>query len=135
MERAEKIIVVDDESSIRMLLEDALAGEGFEVSLAKDGQECLEQMETANFDVVITDLNMPRVDGIEMLRRMKKAGRQERVIILTGDHLDERFRELEMPQGVTRLLKPIRMDTLLEIVSSVMAGGQMSGMQLQHQAC
>ena len=38
MERAEKIIVVDDENSIRMLLEDALAGEGFEVSLAKDGQ-------------------------------------------------------------------------------------------------
>jgi CheY-like chemotaxis protein len=96
MQRSEKIMVVDDESSIRMLLDDALSGEGFEVRLAKDGQECLDQMEADDFDLVITDLNMPRVDGIEMLRRMKSAGRKERVIILTGDHLDERFLDLEM---------------------------------------
>lgn len=135
MERAERIMVVDDETSIRMLLDDALSGEGFQVALAKDGQECLEQMERCNFDLVITDLNMPRLDGIEMLRRMKRAGRRERVIILTGDHLDERFRDLEMPQVITRLLKPIRMDKLLEIVSSAISGGPITGVQVQHQKC
>jgi DNA-binding NtrC family response regulator len=134
MVKAEKIMVVDDESSIRMLLDDALSSEGFEVSLAKDGQECLEQMERGDFDLVITDLNMPRLDGIEMLRQMKRAGRKERVIILTGDHLDERFVDLEMPQVVTRLLKPIRLDRLLEIVSSVIAGG-ISGLPVQHPEC
>jgi DNA-binding NtrC family response regulator len=134
MAKAEKIMVVDDESSIRMLLDDALSSEGFEVSLARDGQECLEKMERGDFDLVITDLNMPRLDGIEMLQQMKRTGRKERVIILTGDHLDERFLDLEMPQVVTRLLKPIRLDRLLEIVSSVIAGG-ISGLPVQHPGC
>ena len=68
MDRLKKILVVEDERGIRCLLWEVLSKEGFEVLLAKDGQESLSQLEEGSFDLVITDIKMPRVDGIKMLR-------------------------------------------------------------------
>ncbi|RLC25762.1 MAG: response regulator [Deltaproteobacteria bacterium] len=123
MEKSEKILVVDDEKSIRILLSEVLSGAGFEVSMARDGKESLDQMAGRKFDLVITDVHMPILDGIEMLRRMKKAGRREKVIIMTGDPSDERFRDADIPPVVTRLQKPFRMDNLLNVVVAAMANG------------
>ena len=72
-----KIMVVDDERGIRYLLEDALAGEGYDVTLAKNGRDCLRQMEEQEFDLLITDMDMPELDGMGLLRMMKRAGRAE----------------------------------------------------------
>ncbi len=76
MERAKKILVVDDESGIRFLLSEILLSNGFEVSLASDGQESLDKLEQGHFDLVVTDINMPRLDGVAMLKRMKKTKRK-----------------------------------------------------------
>jgi len=121
MAKAEKILVVDDERGIRYLLSDALSGAGFEVSMAKDGQESLDQLEGSRFDLVITDINMPRLDGIEMLRRMKLAGRKEKVIIMTANLVDLNFEETEVPHVVKRLQKPFRIDNFLDVVIAEMA--------------
>jgi len=64
MAKAEKILVVDDERGIRYLLSDVLSDAGFEVSMAKDGQESLDQLKGNRFALVVTDINMPRLDGI-----------------------------------------------------------------------
>ncbi len=77
MGASKRILVVDDEKGIRFLLSEALLMEGFEVALARDGQESLERLEMDDFDLVITDINMPRLDGMEMLKKMKKSGRKE----------------------------------------------------------
>ena len=74
MTRLKKIMVVDDEAGIRNLLSDALAEKGFKVTLAKDGRDSLKQMKNRRFDLLITDINMPRLGGVGLLRKMKKRG-------------------------------------------------------------
>jgi len=121
MARAKKILVADDEAGIRNLLFDALSSEGFNVSLAKDGQDSLDQMENRRFDLLITDINMPCVDGIELLKRMKKAGRKERVIIMTGNQVNHELLEGDIPPVFTQLNKPFPMNILLEVVLSALS--------------
>ena len=84
MARSKKILVVDDELGIRRLLSEVLSNEGFDVHIARDGVESLDELEKHDFDLVVTDIQMPRLDGIEMLRRMNQAGRKEKVIIISG---------------------------------------------------
>ncbi len=121
MATAKKILVVDDETGIRYLLSDVLSSNGFEVSIAKDGQDSLEQMEDNRFDLVITDIQMPRLDGIEMLRRMKQSGRKEKVIIMTGNISDRRLKGKDIPRIITRLEKPFRMDSFLNTVTAAIS--------------
>ncbi|MDY6972918.1 MAG: response regulator [Thermodesulfobacteriota bacterium] len=121
MDGLTKILVVDDESAIRFLLSDVLLSRGFEVSTAKDGQESLEQLERNDFDLVITDINMPRLDGISMLKRMKKARRKEKIIVMTAKPIDQQLLAGDMPQVLTRLSKPFKMDNFLDVVISAVS--------------
>ncbi len=131
MAKAEKILVVDDERGIRYLLLDVLSDAGFEVSMAKDGQESLDQLKKTRFDFVITDINMPRLDGIEMLKRMKMAGRKEKVIIMTANLLDLHFEEADVPHVVKKFQKPFIVDNLLDVVIAEMDNKKhMTGMGL-----
>jgi CheY-like chemotaxis protein len=118
MDHIKKILVVDDERGIRSLISELLRGQGFEVKAVKDGQESLEEMERADFDLVITDIQMPRLDGLAMLDAMKRAGRKEKIIIMTGSELAMDLPNEEMPMVVSRLQKPFRMSNLLDVVSA-----------------
>ena len=84
MAALKEILVADDEAGIRALLFDVLSKEGFRVTLAKDGKETLDQMKKRRFDLIITDIDMPRLDGIDLLKKMKEKGRREKVIIMSG---------------------------------------------------
>jgi DNA-binding NtrC family response regulator len=66
-----RILIVDDEKIKRVTLADDLAAQGYEVVAAADGEEALKQLAASRFDVVVTDLKMPKLDGIELLRRIK----------------------------------------------------------------
>ena len=120
MDSSKKILVADDEGDIRSLLFDLLSNEGFTVTLAKDGQESLEQMEDKRFDLLITDMDMPRVNGIELLKEMKKAGRKERVIIMSARPPDRVPLGLDLPIVFGRLRKPFRLKSFLEVVVSAL---------------
>jgi DNA-binding NtrC family response regulator len=67
-----RILVVDDEKIKRITLADDLAAQGHEVVAAADGEEALEKLAARSFDVVVTDLKMPKLDGIELLKRIKQ---------------------------------------------------------------
>jgi DNA-binding NtrC family response regulator len=67
-----KILVVDDEKIKRITLADDLATQGHDVTTAGDGEEALERLAAGRFDVVVTDLKMPKLDGIELLKRIKQ---------------------------------------------------------------
>ncbi len=121
MTRLKKILVVDDEVGIRTLLFDALSSEGFKVTLAKDGMDSLDQMQKRRFDLLITDINMPRLDGIELLRKMKEAGRKERVIIMTGKPVDRSLLVEDIPPVFTQLEKPFHINNFLAAVTSALA--------------
>ncbi len=121
MERAKKILVVDDESGIRFLLSEVLLNKGFEVSLASDGQESLDKLEQDHFDLVVTDINMPRLDGVAMLKRMKKTGRDEKIIIMTGNPADQRLLDKGLPHVESHLFKPFGIESFLNVVIAATA--------------
>jgi len=81
------ILVADDSSMIRKLVSRALESQGFKVITASDGMEALEKMALEEVDLVITDLNMPNVDGYEFISslRQSEAYREVPVIILSSE--------------------------------------------------
>lgn len=79
-----KILVIDDESSIRLLLGVSLRHKGHEVLLAEDGKKGLEVFKKERPQIVFTDIRMPGIDGIEVLKRVKETDPDARVIVITG---------------------------------------------------
>jgi len=78
------ILVVDDEQAIRILLSEVLTKEGHRVTSVADGDAALAEMQAANFALVISDLHMRHIDGIEVLKAAKEKNEQTEVLILTG---------------------------------------------------
>jgi DNA-binding NtrC family response regulator len=115
-----KIMIVDDEAGIREILTEALSGEGFDVTSAKDGSESLQYMRNDSYDLLITDINMPRLNGIELLKRMKTAGRKEKVVIMTGGPFDQLSSADDLPHIDFELKKPFRMEQFLTVISAVL---------------
>lgn len=79
-----KILVVDDMAAIRTSLREILTEENHEVQEAKDGEEALKKLEEEFFDIVFCDVKMPKIDGIELLERVKKAGITTPFIIISA---------------------------------------------------
>ena len=86
-----RVLVVDDEPAVRRALERALRLDNYDVELAADGQEALDSLAVAPADAVVLDIAMPRVDGLEVTRRMRRAGDRTPILMLTArDAIDDR---------------------------------------------
>ena len=80
-----KILVVDDEEIKRVSLVDDLVNAGFETASASDGQEAIDLLDQESFDIVVTDIRMPNISGIELLKHIKNNGYAEiEVIMMTA---------------------------------------------------
>ena len=91
-----RVLVVDDEPAVRRALERALRLEQHEVALAADGEEALDQLASHPADAVILDVMMPKLDGLEVCRRMRQAGDRTPILMLTArDAIDDRVRGLD----------------------------------------
>ena len=82
----EKILVVDDEEGIRLLYKEELTDEGLDVHLAASVEEALAKLEKNKFDLIVLDIKMPGMDGIEVLRRVKEKWKNIPVILSTAYH-------------------------------------------------
>lgn len=82
------ILLADDDHDLNQLLCEYLASQGFEVQPVFDGQEALEQVEDKSWDAIILDVMMPRMDGMETLRRIRQAGNTVPIIMLTAQGED-----------------------------------------------
>jgi two-component system response regulator MprA len=92
-----RVLVVDDEPAVRRALERALHLEQHEVTLASDGEEALDALAAQPADAVILDVMMPKLDGLEVCRRMRKAGDRTPVLMLTArDAIDDRVEGLDV---------------------------------------
>lgn len=117
-----RILVVDDEEDLCRLFMRSLALEGFEVAAARSGREALALVEQESPDLIILDLVMPEMDGLETLRRMRERGVRARVVILTAYATAQRAREA-LALGVREFIsKPFDLDRLLRIVSEEVEG-------------
>jgi len=79
-----RILVIDDEAIVRVSCQRALAPESYDVEATSRGDEALKRLAEENFDIVLTDLKMPDMDGIEVLKKIKESWPQLVVIIITG---------------------------------------------------
>lgn len=79
-----KILIIDDEPAIRKALKEILEYESFEVTEVEDGPTALKVVEKENFDIIFCDIKMPRMDGIEVLTKLKEKGVEAPVVIITG---------------------------------------------------
>ena len=120
MEKSKEIMVVDDEAGIRALLSDALIQEGYNVTVAENGKDSLKQLKKHRFDLLITDVNMPHLNGLELIRMMKKKGRKEKVILISGEPVDKNLFNKESVPVFAQLTKPFRMNHLLDTVVSAL---------------
>ncbi len=92
-----RVLVVDDEPAVRRALERALRLDRYEVSLAEDGEQALDHIAREPVDAVILDILMPRLDGLEVCRRMREAGDRTPVLMLTArDAIDDRVSGLDV---------------------------------------
>src|SRR3954447_22098443 len=91
-----KVLVVDDEPSVRSALQRALALERYDVQLAEDGQRALDILAEGVVDAIVLDVSMPRIDGLEVCRRLRSAGDRTPVLMLTArDAIDDRVAGLD----------------------------------------
>ncbi len=103
-----KILIVDDESDILESLKKNLVLEGYRVETTEDSQEALERIKNDKFHIVLTDIVMPKMDGIELLREIKSYDALAQVIMMTGySTMDKTIKSLESGAN-DYILKPFK---------------------------
>ena len=116
----DKILIVDDEDSLRMTLKLRLQSAEFDVSTAKDGEEALAMLKDATVDLVLLDINMPNMDGIETLGHITEDYPSIEIIMLTGFADFSTAIECLKKGAKDYLVKPIEMTELITRVKSTL---------------
>jgi two-component system, OmpR family, response regulator MprA len=115
-----RILVVDDEPAVQQALSRALALERYEVALASDGREALELLGGGPFEAVILDVSMPRLDGLEVCRRLRNSGDRTPVLMLTArDEIDDRVAGLDAGAD-DYLVKPFALRELMARIRALL---------------
>ena len=118
--RAATILVVDDMAGIRGFVRKVLTGAGYRVMEAENGIEALQQMNASVVDLVLTDLVMPEMEGLEVIRRVCKERPELKIIGMSGAFGGQFLKPAELLGAHARLAKPIRPDDLLDTVRRVL---------------
>jgi len=108
-----RILVIDDERSIRNTLKEILEYEKFEVDVAEDGFEGLEKIENSHFDVVLCDIKMPKMDGIEVLGRIQEKDPDATVVMISGHGSIDTAVEAIKKGAFDFISKPLDLNRLL----------------------
>lgn len=115
------IVIVDDSPSIRRMIAQTLAAEGFDVSPCSSGAEAIAAAKTRTVDAVVTDLNMPEVDGLELTRQLRRLPNTSKcpILILTTETATSRKDDAKQAGANGWILKPFREDVLVRAIRSV----------------
>lgn len=107
MEDKIRVLVVDDEEVIRLCYRRVLSGDGFSVVSVVDGREALELIEAKKFDVILLDLRMPGLDGLQVLKAIKDRSPESEVVIVTGYPSIDTAKEAVRLGAYDYLAKPV----------------------------
>jgi CheY-like chemotaxis protein len=117
-----KILVVDDEPEFCRLLASVLTGMGYEVSTASGGRQGLAKIRKYPPDLVFLDIKMPRMDGLECLRRLRKSKRKPVIVVMTGYGDIQSAREALRLGAEEYISKPFDLDDLKQLVNELVRG-------------
>ena len=115
-----KILIVDDERSIRNTLKDILEFEKYQVELAEDGLVALEITKTTTFDAIFLDIKMPQMDGIEVLQHMREHGIETPIVMISGHGNIETAVECIKKGAYDFIEKPIDLNRLLVVIRNAL---------------
>lgn len=116
---ATRILIVDDEDEIRSVLKEHLEHHGYKCSEAANGKEALEILQKEQFSIVISDVRMPVMDGIELLERSRQLPEPPVVILMTA-YTNLTFEKAREKGAFALLSKPFSMNQILESVLSAL---------------
>ena len=116
MKNKYKILVVDDERLIRWSLTKALEGDDWEVVSAGSGEEALEKTKETDFNVLVTDLRLPGMDGVDLLKEVRLKNPECRVIVISGYGTPRLAAEAKELGAIDFIDKPLLMDKMKELV-------------------
>lgn len=111
------ILAVDDDPAILEVLTELLRDEGYRVHCAEDGQMALDLAATEDPDVILSDVTMPRIDGVELVRRLRSRGQSVPVVLISA-----RYTAVDLP-GVRFLTKPFDVDHLVAAIERSLTQG------------
>jgi len=117
-----RILVIDDEEIVRISCGKCLAPEGYHVDAAANGAEGLRLTRENDYDLILTDLNMPDMDGLEFLTTMKETQSEAKVIMITGYSTGEHAAEASRLGAYDYIEKPFTPDTLIAAVKGALQG-------------
>jgi CheY-like chemotaxis protein/anti-sigma regulatory factor (Ser/Thr protein kinase) len=116
-----KILVVDDDKATRHVLQTVLTGAGFSTAVARDGLEALKSLGKDQFDLLLLDVWMPRMNGLELLAKLRATESRPRVVVMTSDDAPETLLKAVREQAFKYVHKPVEAGQLLETVRETLA--------------
>lgn len=121
---AKCILVVDDSETVRQVLQMTLANSGFHVVEAEDGRDALNKLAYNTIDMMITDLNMPNMDGLELIKQVRQAGahRFTPIVMLTTESSEEKKLAGREAGASGWIVKPFKPEQLLKVVKLILGG-------------
>jgi CheY-like chemotaxis protein/anti-sigma regulatory factor (Ser/Thr protein kinase) len=116
-----RILVVDDDKTTRLVLRKVLTNAGFSTSVAKDGVEALKAIDAGGFDLLLLDVWMPRMNGLELLAKLRASAIRPRVVVMTSDDAPETLLKAVREQAFKYVHKPVESAALIETVQDALA--------------
>ena len=116
-----KILVVEDDRATRHLLAGLLKAANFSVATAQDGANALRRLKTQSFDLMLLDIWMPRMTGLELLARLRDEPVRPKVVVMTTDDAPETLLQAVRDQAYQYISKPVEPKALVELIRRVLA--------------
>lgn len=123
------VLVVEDDEVLRESFQQLLSYLFAEVDAAVDGQDALDQLAEKNYDIVLTDLRMPRMSGFQLLQEIRQQSPQQPIVVISA-HEDEVLRRELAVYKVHYLSKPVILEELLKVVIPIC-----QSLQFENQSC
>jgi DNA-binding NtrC family response regulator len=116
-----RILIAEDDDIIRQIISKALVDEGYAVNATADGEQAWEELRHDSYDLLVTDNEMPRLTGIKLIERVRKAGMSLPVIVASGNFPVDRARDYPQFQIAAVIPKPFRNLEFLDAVRNVLS--------------
>lgn len=112
-----KILIVDDSSFMRKILKDLLSAKGYTLTEAENGAEALQRYASEKPDLVLLDIIMPEVNGIEVL---KKIGKEAKIVVISAVGQEKMVEEAKKLGALDYIVKPFDNDKVLEVITTIL---------------
>jgi CheY-like chemotaxis protein len=122
-----RVLVVEDDASIHLVVCRYLESAGISTAGATDGVEALNQIRREHFDLILLDLGLPGIHGLDILKQLQDEGSRTKVIVMTGDDAPETILKAVQRQVCRYILKPLDMKSLVELVQYELATQTLPG--------